>query len=223
MIRHNSPTPFGMDAPWASPGWSKPGSGGYLAYRGVGSKLAIDYDSPVGCGQPGVKSLRVLAAGHDEDTDYYYALRAVSDSGTEEEGTAAACLVRISGGEVVSNTPNAVRADSCRLTAIAGGKLQLKFRYDSAGERGKAVAVQVCEVAADGTPDWAAPIDTITISGEVTKTKTLTPAWADGLTVHLAVRAVTAGGVAGAAALLAPIAADASSPDSVDYLEAAQI
>jgi hypothetical protein len=224
-------TPYGddfvanadMDEAWATddqyptpPG--DPPSGRYEIYRGVHSAAAIDWDSPVANAPAGTAQAVLAGLGHQVGVDYYYGLRAVSDAGVQEQGTAAVCRVVIDGdGNLAGNRPNAVAWASA--SPYAGGKIVLAFEYDAEGERAEAAGLELAEVRC-GQPDWTELLQTISFSGSVRRQVLLETVWEHQATVRLAVRAVDADGAAGEALTLAPVAADAEAPAEVAIVSA---
>jgi hypothetical protein len=99
----------------------------------------------------------------------------------------------------------------------------VSFTYSRIAELGTAATVQVARVT-DGVPDWASPLATVTLrrSGPTFHSAQLADTFTDGEHVTIALRALTAGAVAGPVTALAPIVADATGPGHVDYLEVSQ-
>jgi hypothetical protein len=116
--------------------------------------------------------------------------------------------------------PNALQAGA-RIDAAAGGKIALSCVYSSAGELGACSGLQVARVV-NGAADWAHILQTIVTSGSRRISQVLTPAFANGETVLLSVRAITAEGGIGPETIVGPVAADSSAPPSPDYLVGAQ-
>ncbi|MFB3894420.1 MAG: hypothetical protein ACE15C_20660, partial [Phycisphaerae bacterium] len=69
----------------------------YHLYRSAagGSRGDIDFSAPVATIPPGLATRDIAGLGHASGSDYWYALRAVSDSGVEERNTHVQALVRL--------------------------------------------------------------------------------------------------------------------------------
>jgi len=205
--------PIGHWPPWH---WS--GQGGYLLYRGVGSTPdCVDYEAPVGVGQAGAGEAYDLAAGLVDGVEYAYGLRAVSDAGVEETNETCYGRVLWAGGVLEADRPNRLQAASRRATA--GGKIAVTFTYSRLGERAAAASVQIARVSG-GVADWDTPLATVALraAGITRHDAELAAGFADGEQVRLALRAITAGGVAGGVWTLETIAADATGPADVQRL-----
>ncbi len=194
---------------------------GYRIYRGVGGVESIDYATPVGTVPAGTGSKALVGLGHVADVEYWYGIRAVSDSGVEESGTAAIVRVMVDSlGNLVGPPPNAI--NSAWAEAVAGGKIRLHAYYKARGAAAAATGVQVALVTA-GVPDWSSPLQTISVAGTKRINVVLDDTFTDGQTVRLAIRAVTAAGVGGKARHLNPVVADSSAPAEIGYAEGVQI
>ena len=212
--------PVGHEAPGRSPG-----QGGYLLYRGVvsahpaASAADVDFTAPVGHGQAGVTRAYDYAAGLVAGTEYVYALRSVSDAGIPEAGVACWSSVTADGGGVLAGqAPNAVH--SAGAGAAAGGMLSVWAVYSAMGERGKATAIEVCQVLG-GVAQWGTILATMTLTGSGRVAAQIGP-FGDAVSVILAVRAVTAGGVTGPQMALTAVVADATAPNTPEGLTVAQ-
>lgn len=209
--------PIGYWPPWH---WS--GQGGYLLYRGESTLVDdVDFDEPVGGANAGQETVYHRTAGLAANTDYTYALRAVSDAGELEEGVAAVCRVRWTGAALVGQRPNGIV--SADRSAIAGGLVRVEFLYSRLGEGATAASVQIARVV-DGVADWANALATVTLrSGPLTRhSEDLATEFGDGATVRLALRAVTAAGVGGPEWRLHPIASDDAGPAVLDSVTGVQ-
>jgi len=202
-------------------------AGGYLYYVGPDVPAAIDYDTPVGYSPPGVTAPQLAGVIPFEDRDYYLACRAVSDAGVEETNTSIVIRVRIEAGELVGPPPAALDADLWRIEPAADGYVRLSGTYLGRDAEADATGIQVARVwTSTGAVDWGADlIETVTLAGRSAAgtyavSQLLTPQYSHGETVRVAVRAVTAEGVAGAHAVLGPIATDTVAPPAVDYVSA---
>lgn len=216
--------PFGFWPVGFFDGWHWPGAGGYLAYLGEGDEaIDVDFTEPVGGADAGAITIYLGALGLVADTQYVVGLRAVSDAGVIEEGTSCTCLVLVTaGGELLGAKPNPL--SSASAAQAAGGKLRVSFLYSRHGEPATAATVQVAEVSG-GTPDWESPLAEITLnaSGPTAWNDVLDESWPNATGVIVALRAVTAGGVAGDVTTLDEIAVDAVGPDPLSELSAEQV
>lgn len=213
-------SPAGHEAPGRSPG-----QGGYLLYRGVASVHPavsagdVDFTAPVGCSQAGSPRAYDYAAGLVAGTEYVYALRAVSDSGIPEVGVVCWCSITADGGGVLAGqAPNAVH--SAGASAAVAGMLDVWAVYSAHGERGRVTAVQVCQVVA-GVAQWGTILTTMTLRGSGRVTASVGP-FGDGISVVLAVRAITTDGVTGPQTVITAVVADATAPSAPQGLTVAQ-
>ena len=168
-------------------GWCDP-AGRHLLYRGDDDVAAIDYDTPVGAASPTATDPTKIDmfSGYSIDADsiYYFAVRAVGRGGAEEENTDQIVRVETDGlGDFLPRVPNAPR--HLMVTPVAGGKLLLRWRYDSTGQQ---VAPTNYRIYHDnGSPSktmiWAPALDV------VEGTTYLTEAYAAGTRVQFGVRA----------------------------------
>ncbi len=201
--------------------------GVYRIYLGVGGVDSIDWTTPVGTAPAGTGTIDLVGLGHTPGVEYYYGIRAVSDSGVEETGVAA--IVRV----MVDAAGNLIHPPPPKLIwavaeAAAAGKIDLSFRYDApASSRfDDAVGVQVARVTA-GTADWDNPLNidgaaSVVVNGDtIRRDCRLDDTFDHDETVELAVRAITTQSVGGAEIRL-KIVADSVGPAAVGYLEAAQ-
>jgi len=193
---------------------------GYNLYGGVADRTAVDWGTPIAYGRAGANSIAIAQA---DDTDLWYGLTAVSSAGVESTVKRTFRAV-VAGGVLVGPPPNALTWATAR--AAAGGKVEVAFQYNSAAAAGVATAVQVarCTGAGGVGADWDNPVKTVTVVGDAAWKGELSVTFDDGETVHLALRAVTATGVAGPAMVPAgsPVAADSSGPEAAGYLVATQ-
>lgn len=176
------------------------------------------------CTRPGVTAPALKNLITCEDADHYIGVRAVSDSGVEEANTDRIVRVRISGGALVQPPPADMPDGILPQVAVAaGGVLTLHFYYNERGWPVQAASFQVAPMVMqpDGLqPDWANLVDTITAAG--TKRYAALLAGTFSGTVHLAVRAVSSSGTAGAHAVASPVNADGPGATNPDYVEAEQ-
>ncbi|HUU91638.1 MAG TPA: hypothetical protein VM238_10545 [Phycisphaerae bacterium] len=215
--------PFGHWPVGHFDGWHFAGAGGYLAYLGAGDEAGdVDFTEPVGGAQAGTGAIYLSGLGLAADTQYIIALRGVSDAGVVEEGTGCTCLVLVTAGDELEGArPNPLSSASAEQAA--GGKLRVAFIYSRWAEPAAALKVQIAEV--DGAPDWESPLAEVALnaSGPTSWSEVLDDSWPHETGVILALRAVTAGGVAGDATTLDEIAVDAVGPDPLSEISAEQV
>jgi len=188
------------------------------------SREALAGATPVATTPAGQAADDIAVGVLDEDVDYWYALSVTSAAGVESEQTAP-IRVRIEAGELLGQPPNAIAAESVRLTPLAGGSIRIDAAYDPTDQPAACSMIRVAALDAGGQPDWDSPEATIACAaaGPLTRAvrATLGP-YADGQTVRLAVRAEAADGSASAATVLDAVVADAAAPPAPTYAEASQ-
>ena len=201
--------------------------GGYNIYRGVGSPAAIDYDTPVAHLRAGVAAADLVSLGHVAGQVYYYAIRAVSDRGVEEtnidDPTEAVAIVRVEvdgDGNLLAGRPNPVVW--CMAEAVAAGQIRVTFRYYGRGQLVAPANVQIARITG-GVADWASPLATVPVTGSGVYKVTLGPTFAHHETLRMALRAVSAAGVASAETRCPAVAADAEGPLAVTAAVAEQV
>jgi len=194
--------------------------GGYNWYYGVGGPDSIDYTTIIAHASPGVTTVDITGLGLAEDTDYWFACRAISDAGVEEENTDRIVRVRISGGALVGPPPN--KPAWAAAQAAAGGKVTIRAFYSDRGELAAAVGLQVAPVTA-GVPDWGNLLTTIAVGGTGHYIETPSDVFADGEPLRFAVRAVTAAGAVSGHVLTNAVTADSAAPPAVALLTGAQL
>ena len=194
----------------------------YRIYRGTdgGGRASIDWTAVVDTVAAGTGQINIAQA---DDTDYWYGLTAVSDSGIES--TVKRVLhCKIESGVLGGPRPNAMIF--ARVERTAAGKIKYHIQYAAAGAVGVATKIEFAECTGPGGAgaDWSSPIDTINISGDAFGSGTLTPTWTHGQTVHLACRAVTAAGDAGEVMIPegSPVVADTTGPEAREYIKVTQ-
>ena len=184
--------------------------GGYNLYRALTREAVLD-GNPVAYARPGATELSVAQA---DETAFWYGITAVSSAGVENRARMRIVRESVSGGILGGPRPNPVAW--ARARAVEGGQIELSYEYDGGGAAGVATGLQVGRATGhDGAGvDWGALIQTITISGRAHGKTTLAPTYADGETVYLAVRAVTAAGDSGTVLEPggSPVIADSSGP-----------
>jgi len=209
----------------ATPGMRYPGAtvltdGGYNLYR-ADTVEALFTGSPVAQIPAGEN---VFTVEHDDETAAWYGITTVSAEGVENTDQVRVIYCDVAGGVLNGARPNAIAWASAR--AVASAKIELAFEYDAAEQAGAATGIQVARCTGpDGAgADWDSPIQTISVPGSILKTVTLDPAYNDGETVYLAIRAVTAAGDAGPVLSPegSPVVADSTGPAANELLTAQQ-
>ena len=189
---------------------------GYEVYYST-TPDSIDYDDPIDTAAAGETSIVLSGLGLQEDTDYWFAVRAKTDAGVKSTNDDPV-KVRISGGALIGAAPNPILIAEALPTANAG--IDVAFTYDASGELGEATSVDIAAKAA-GVYDWAAA-ENFTISGSTIRTVSLTGPFVDTQTVDLAIRAKTAAGATGPIYEITPVVADSDPPPAPTTLLAAQ-
>lgn len=186
----------------------------YKIYRGE----SIDEMTYLQSVAAGVAELSVAQAN---GTVRWYGVAPVSAAGVEGPMVVRR-VERTAAGDVIAAMPNALTA--ARAEPAAGGKLTVHIAYSRTGEESsaKATGVQIALEDAAGEPDWASPLATLTIPPNCRIIETLDTVFADGATLRLRARAVTAEGLAGPAQRMEFVVADATAPGDVIMLEATQ-
>ncbi len=199
--------------------------GGYDVWHGadsVAAALAAASGAPDGSVGAGTGTIDMVGLSLNDGRNHFFLVRARSAAGVTETNTDRVVKVRISGGSLVGAEPNRISFASAR--AAAAGKIELDVLYVADGQLGTATGIQVAEIDAAGDPAWGSLVETITISGTTRKENyELADTWTHGQTVRLALRAVTAGGVAGPEIRLDPVVADTTGPDHVNWLGLTQV
>ena len=195
------------------------GSGGYRFYLGRYAPGNIDWQTPIGSASAGQTSLVLAGLGLDRDVDYYLGVRSLSEAGRESSLLAAdlrTCRVRISAAGVLQGSaPNALT--SAALSPGPGGTMILTYRYSIRDQAAAPATLQVAQ-RVGGEWDFDHPIDVFFLTGPTCSSAALSPAWAHGTSVQLAVRAVAADGSPGPYLVTTSAVADSVAPAQVAWL-----
>lgn len=191
--------------------------GGYDIYYGT-TRQGIDYTTSLGHVAEGVNAIDLAGLALAEDTDHWFAVRATSSANVQETNTDIICLVRIHEGALEAPAPN--RISWATAVAIADGALEVSFGYDSADSPAEATAVKIADDSG-GSLNWGAAA-TVAIAGTATYTTQLMGPYTHGRPLIIALRSVTAAGVASPHLVLSPVYPDSISPGTVPYITAAQ-
>jgi len=194
--------------------------GGYNLRRNAVREGILDAD-PIAYRRPGETT---VTAAQADDTAFYYALTAVSSAGVENTDEMRVLFQEVISGVLGGVQPNPLTW--ARAEPSAGGKIKLSYEYDPNGAAGVATGIQVARTTGpDGEGvDWTSLIQTISIPNLAHGKTILDPTYADGETVFLAVRAVTAAGDGGEFLEPdgSPVVADASGPTANPTLVGSQ-
>ena len=189
---------------------------GYAWYAGA-TVAAIDYDNPVALVPAGVASTPIVLA----DGLWWLSAKSIAATSFNESAASDPIRVEISGGAILAPRPNGIASETVRLTPAAAGKVHLEFRYDSAGELAAATSVEVAR-RVSGAYDWAAPAQTIAISGTTNYDADLDDTYTGGELVDLAIRVKTAAGRTSTPTSCGVAVADATSPSAPELLTVTQ-
>ena len=188
----------------------------YKFYAGDNGPDSIDYDTPVAAVAAGSTSVNITLA----DGVWWIAGKSLSAAGVYSAASNP-IRVEISGGAILAPRPNGIASETVRLTPAAAGKVHLEFRYDATGELAAATSVEVAR-RVSGAYDWAAPAQTIAISGTTNYDADLDDTYTGGELVDLAIRAKTAAGRTSTPTSCGVAVADATSPSAPELLTVTQ-
>ena len=190
-------------------------AGGYNLYRWTGDRYPVDVSGGiVGAAQAGATAITNFPfVTHAASTRYWYLVRAVGAGGVEEQNESQIVRAELDGaGELLGPEPNA--PESVRARPVAGGCVELRWRYGPAGQE---VEPSVFEVFADGggTMDWQTPVAEVAYRrGRVDYVWT-SAAFEHGSRLRFAVRAKSAMGVSERNETVVIVEADALGPPSL--------
>jgi len=151
--------PFWMEALAIEPGWMEPREGHWRVYHGLGDSRAIDYEAPVALAPLGGESVSVsLSAAPGER--HFFAARAVSAAGVEEQNTHAVCCMEVDEAGELLPAPLAAVGD---LTAWAepGGGVVVGFSYQPPPGFAAAEHFEVLSNGGGGQLDLDDPVATL--------------------------------------------------------------
>jgi hypothetical protein len=164
-------------------------AGGYNLYRWTGEKYPVDVsEGIVGAAQSGANTISNFPfVTHVAGTRYWYLVRAVGAGGVEEQNELLVARVELDGsGELLGPEPNAPESVCAR--PVAGGRVELSWRYDPTGQEAEPSVFGVF-ANAGGTMDWQTPMAEVAYRrGRVNYVWT-SGAFEHGARLRLAVRA----------------------------------
>jgi hypothetical protein len=165
-------------------------SGGCNLYRGVGSPEQIDWEDPVGAaGQDATTIRNFRDRGHDADSVYYYAIRAVSPGGVEQEDRdQIACLSFDSTGKAIIPSLNA--PCDLHVESLDAGRFKLNWYYGAAEVDQSPREFRVYSNSSAGVVDYNTPVASVPFKFWQRHYEYLTPSFDQGTVVTWAVRAV---------------------------------
>jgi hypothetical protein len=137
----------------------EPREGHWRVYHGLGGTEAIDYDAPVALAPLGSESVSVsLSAAPGQR--HFFAARAVSAAGVEEQNTHAVCCAQVDEAGELLPAPLAAASD---LTAWAepGGGVVIGFSYQPPPGFAGAECFEVLSDGGGGQLDLDDPIATL--------------------------------------------------------------
>jgi len=104
-------------------------SGGHNLYRGIGSPEQIDWNDPVGAASKDAAGIRNFDdRGHDTGSAYYYAVRAVSPGGVEQDDRdQVARLSFDAAGQAI--VPSVEAPCDLQVAPVAGGRFRVNWYY----------------------------------------------------------------------------------------------
>jgi hypothetical protein len=193
---HRGYTPDGIaNGLTATAGWFFPRiRGGYNLRRAVDRKPDMT-DPIVGAvGYDAVSITNFAWWGHAASTTYYYRVNAIGPGGVEELGDGNIARVEFDAfGSLVGPRPN--RPTNLQLALLAGGAFELRWTYSEAGEETAPNVFRVYNDNGTGTMDYGTIVATVTYRARRFHYAYSSGAFADGVTIRWAVRAVSAAGI----------------------------
>lgn len=186
--------------------------GGWNLYRGQDSAAAIDYSQVVGAAGAEATEVRNFAwRGHEAARTYFYALRAVGPGGVESEtGENVRRFETDGNGNWLGPQPNQPQNVSVRR--LAGGVFKVRWTYSPVGQETAPVSFRLYN-GENGSPiNYSEAVATVAYRPGRHYYGYESVAFADGVEVDWAVRAVSAEGREDSNVLAAAARADASGP-----------
>lgn len=180
---------------------------GYYIYRGEGGAADVDFTTPVGAVAGAGASKTLADLGHNANTTYAYALRAVIDDIENPDVSAAVTVVMDGDGEWEGNKPDPVTYLEANVEAAGQITLRWGYRTGDVAAEDFAVYYQADPRIVLGSPDA-----TETFTRDKTYTKALS--LVDGTAYWFAVTARDEDGVESAPQKTGPYIADATAPSA---------
>jgi hypothetical protein len=214
-----STDPTGLSTPTLVSVTATSSESGYNIYHGVGSgATAIDYDTPAGGTGPGV--LAFTQAGLAAPGVHWFGVRSVTDAGVVSPTTEAEVQLELdAGGHVVLPRPASVQGLSA--AAGAGGCVTLKWLAMPETGAVMPAAFRIYSDGGTGTVNFAAALGSVAYVPGQRGYQWTSDALTAGVTVQLAVRAVSAAGGVDAAPATVAVTPDATGPRVVGQVSGA--
>ena len=196
----------------------------YRLYRGIGATAAcIDWGTLIASVAAGQTRLTLpVGVTHVPLTEYWYGLRAVSDAGVEETGTAAVARVVVGvDGSLTTDRPDAVYGGEAH--ASPAGMLSVRVGYAYQDSTVPPATIRVAAIPDGGTTgdcNWTAPLHSWTVSPTRRLYTASIGPYAHGTLVRLAARAFSAGGVGSKTLVLPTVTARTDGPAPVTAVTA---
>lgn len=145
----------------ATCGWGFPRvGGGYNLYRSVNG-AAVDGDRPVGAAGRSATSIESFSwRPHAVSTDYAYSVRSIGGGGVESADSEGVLAAFDGVGALIGPAPHA--ASDVAVRAISGGRFEVRWRYDAAGEAVAPAMFRLFHDGGSGTVDYGTVVGTVT-------------------------------------------------------------
>jgi hypothetical protein len=151
--------PFLIEPLDVEPGWMDASGGHCRLYHGLGSRGAIDYDTPVALVPPDSASVSVALSAVAGER-HFLAARAVSAAGVEEQNTHVVCCVEVDDAGQLLPAPLGAVSDLTAWTEPGGG-IVVGFSYQPPPGFVAAEHFEVLSDGGSGQLDLDTPITTI--------------------------------------------------------------
>ena len=167
----------------------RPG-GGYNLYRGLASARQIDWHDPVGAAGQNHTTIRNFPdRGHDPDLVYYYAVRAVSPGGVEQDSRdEIARLAFDANGQAI--LPSVESPSDLRIEPLQGGRFRLSWYYRASKPAAGPKEFRIYTNDGTGAVDYDTPVTTVPFLFWRWHYEYVTDAFASGTTTTWSVRTV---------------------------------
>jgi hypothetical protein len=169
--------------------------GGYNLYRWCGDRYTAEPGRIVGAAGGDLASVATFPyVGHDPGTRYWYLVRAVGAGGVSEMNCRQVVRVELDeAGELVGPQPNS--PESLATSASSGGRIELGWRYNPAGQEAAPVAFDVFGDGGTGSMAWETPIDSVEYRVGMVDYSWISEPFAHDTRAQFAVRARSGAGV----------------------------